>query len=327
MKKTTLINKKTKGIILEYVEHMIKNNKNIVIIDKNEEYLGHFDNQLKDYNKVILNLRNNEKSNNYNPFLYAYKLYKEDNYDKAIMIIEHTIRCIFNNEENKDQILVNMATDLCVSLMLILLETINNEKQLNFRSLFLALDAVLNYDKVTEYYSKINKFSPIYVCGSSIIFSEIDIKTNIVNFAKQQIEKLNFELLSTTNFEIKENKNIFFILLDEYNNSIGNMLLYELHKKELNIDFLLDNIDYINYLECLEEQIEEPFNNIIIATSNLEYLKIKYTFLDKVEETIDAKDIKIIEAKQNKIKLPTIDNNNSFFSLKEYLELQSNKTY
>ena len=67
---------KTRNVIIPLVDEMINNDENLAILDPKEEYLKKYYNKLKDkdYNIIILNFRNLDKSEGWNPLEYPYKL-------------------------------------------------------------------------------------------------------------------------------------------------------------------------------------------------------------------------------------------------------------
>ncbi|MEG2601059.1 MAG: hypothetical protein RSA15_05025 [Bacilli bacterium] len=338
MEKTCLINGKinsgkTTGIIYKEVEEFLASNENILILDPKEEYLNQFNEELKDYNKVIINLKNNDLSNNYNPFLLPYKYYKEGNKDTCIELLERICKTIFidDNSIESDPFWTNSACDLCMSLMLIIMEHASS-KQVNLGSLSLALDGLLEKDLIKEYFDKLDKTSEAFISGSSIIYAPLETRTSIISVSKQKLKEYTLRpsllaLTNLTNFEIKEKTAIIIVLNQNLKNrnNLGNMLIEEIYfrtkTEELKMNFILDNIDFINKLDCLTSLINNPKNNLIIASRDLDNLKNVYpkgTFNVVLEEKT-ALNEELVNQKKAVIKFPKTKITKDYFEINKYL--------
>ena len=81
----TLTNK-TVNIMYPLLNSIIENNESFLVLDTKEEYLNKYYKTLKEknYNIIILNLKELQSSDCWNPLSYPYKLYQEKKIDKAI---------------------------------------------------------------------------------------------------------------------------------------------------------------------------------------------------------------------------------------------------
>ena len=88
---------KTTNVMFPLVEKMICNSESLFVLDSKEEYLNKYYNTLKsyDYNVIIINLRNMDKSEGWNPLEYPYQLYKCGDKDGAIDLIERLAKTIY----------------------------------------------------------------------------------------------------------------------------------------------------------------------------------------------------------------------------------------
>ena len=116
---------KTRGIMFPEVKSLIKEEKNLFIIDNKEEYYPRFKNELENngYKVWVINLRNPLKSNTFNILEYPYSLYKNGNKDIAISLVTSISEniCINKNSES-DMFWDNSAANYLTSLILILFE-------------------------------------------------------------------------------------------------------------------------------------------------------------------------------------------------------------
>ncbi|MEG0909813.1 MAG: hypothetical protein RSH78_05585 [Bacilli bacterium] len=134
-------------------------------------------------------------------------------------------------------------------------------------------------------------------------------------------------LTNLTNFEIKEKTAIIIVLNQNLKNrnNLGNMLIEEIYfrtkTEELKMNFILDNIDFINKLDCLTSLINNPKNNLIIASRDLDNLKNVYpkgTFNVVLEEKT-ALNEELVNQKKAVIKFPKTKITKDYFEINKYL--------
>mgnify|MGYP003300165339 CR=1 FL=1 len=82
------------------------------------------------YNIILLNFRDPERGNCWNPFSIPYKLYKQGNKDKAIELLEDLAKNILYDENNKgqDPFWENTSADYFAGLSCALFEDANEEE-------------------------------------------------------------------------------------------------------------------------------------------------------------------------------------------------------
>jgi len=88
----------------------------------------------KDYKIFVLNLRDFENSNCWNPLLLPYHLYHNNKRDKAIELVMDFASCLAKSNHSSDPYWHNSASDLLTGLILILFECAK-EEEINFKSL------------------------------------------------------------------------------------------------------------------------------------------------------------------------------------------------
>ena len=76
---------KTTNVLFPMVDKIIEKKENLLILDAKEEYLHQYQEKLKanGYQTIILNLREPDKSEGWNPLWYPYLLYQAGKKDKA----------------------------------------------------------------------------------------------------------------------------------------------------------------------------------------------------------------------------------------------------
>lgn len=87
-----------------------------------------------EYRVFVLNLRDPEQSNSWNPFLVPYRLYHSGRRDKAIELVIDMAICIAKSDYHQDPYWQNSAADLLAGLILVLFEC-GKEDEIHFRSL------------------------------------------------------------------------------------------------------------------------------------------------------------------------------------------------
>ncbi|MDD3341175.1 MAG: type IV secretory system conjugative DNA transfer family protein [Bacilli bacterium] len=348
MEKTNLIvgkidSGKTKGILFKEVNALIKKEENILILDSKEEYYKQYSNTLKEsgYNVVVLNLNDPLKSHAYNPYSLPYQYHKEGNMDTCIELVEKISRAIFfDDASNADPFWNNAAADLVTGIALIVMREAQ-EEEVNLGSISVGIDLVGkgtgSDNLITKYLESLDKTDPIYTVLSSIVFAANDTKLSILSVAKQRIKAFCLRpnllsLLSNTSFEITDKTAIFVISKVNAReiSSIANIMIdqvfYQVLERNMQFNFVLDNIDFISMLDSLNDALTIAYSNfkITLATRNLESLKYYYPkgLFDNVIRTIHVEDVQLafIEEKQESIRYPEINTNSKFFKIEEYLE-------
>ena len=88
----------------------------------------------KGYKIFVLNLREPEQSNCWNPLIVPYRLYHSEKRDKAIELINDISKVIMQQENSLDSYWQNSASDMLTGLILILFECAK-KSEINFKSL------------------------------------------------------------------------------------------------------------------------------------------------------------------------------------------------
>ena len=293
---------KTKNILLPLVELMISSEENLFIIDSKEEYYKKYSKKLKEngYKTILINLKDVNKSDCWNPLTYPKKLYKSGKTDQAIELIDKLGKVLFYEENtNSDPFWSNSASDFFSGIVLGLLEDAK-ENEVNLSSVCNIYNtgeekfAAETYSKY--YFSLKDKMSSSYISASGTAFAPTETRKSIISVAKQQLkvyvsrEGLT-NILTTTSFNFEklacEKIAIFVITKDDSKtiNGIATMFLHQLHelilqnKEKKKWNFILDNFDTLNNVNNLVDILSSAISNNInfyIATRSMDKLKENY---------------------------------------------------
>ena len=258
---------KTTNVLFPIVNNIIDNGENLFILDSKEEYLNIYYNKLKEnnYNTIIINLRDVNKSEGWNPLEYPYMLYKNGDKDKAQEYLEKIGKVIFYDDSSADPFWSITASNYFTGLALGLFED-GKIDEVNLNS----INNMFNYtdkkygssDYITEYFKIKGETSMPYAFASSTVFAPKETKGSIISVARQKLRvfisrEILSEMMSKTTFSynnIVNNKTaIFVIARDESKtlNSIAAMFIEQLYAvlvdlKSINkFNLVLDNFDNI----------------------------------------------------------------------------------
>lgn len=292
---------KTTKIMFPLLEKMINQNESMLVLDSKEEYINRYYNDLKekDYNIVILNLRDLDKSDGWNLLEYPYNLYKKGYKDKALEYVQKLCKTIFCENGSVDPFWSLTSSDFFTGVVLGLFEDAKEEEiNLNsVNSMFNGVDIKVGMiDCITSYFKMKEPNSQAYICASGTILAPSETKGGILTTAKQKLmsyvtkEKLNILLNKTTfNYDDILNKPtaIFVIARDEnrYLNSIVSMFVEQLFsilidlKVSKKFNFVLDNFDDVEYFNGIIDMLGSGISRnikFIIGTRSLDKILDDY---------------------------------------------------
>ncbi len=221
---------KTTALVDPLIYSLSKKGESMVLTDpKGEIYRNHSEMlRAKGYNIIVLNFRNPELGNSWNPLTLPYRLYKEGNTDKATELLDDVALNILYDPENKnDPFWEKSAADYFSGLALGLFEDAK-EEQINLNSInYMATvgeEAYAAGNYIKEYFTLKGEQSNAYVFASNTINAPQDTKGSILSVFRQKIrlfasrEQLS-EMLSYSNFNMKDIGNektaVFMIIHDE----------------------------------------------------------------------------------------------------------------
>lgn len=284
---------KTYNIMIPLAKKMIENDENLFIVDSHREYINEIYDELqnKDYNILIFNIRNLDKSESWNPLYYPYELYSKGNKDEACDLLEDIFKNLYYDRKDNDLQIINNVIDLLVGITLSLFERAK-EEEINFNSISYILN---DKDELKKYLDSFNKLDPAYIYASSSIYNDdiIDEVILTINKILKTIitrDKLS-KMLNKNTFNIKNilNKKTAIFFINKEENDISNLLCSTFLKQVFSIlineennykyNFIIDKIDSINSLNDLEVMLSlAHYNNInfLIGTREIHTLTKKH---------------------------------------------------
>lgn len=222
---------KTESIVQPMVKTLAKAGESMIITDPKGEIYERNAEELKEkgYNIILLNFRNPQNGNCWNPITLPYSLYKEGNIDKATELLDDLAKNILYDESSKgqDPFWENTSADYFVGLCLALFEDAKEEEiNLNTINLMTTVgeDKIGGTTYMKEYFSDKDQSSPAYINVASTLMAPTDTKGSILSVFKQKIKlfssKENLsEMLAHSDFNMKDigrkKTAVFIIIHDE----------------------------------------------------------------------------------------------------------------
>ena len=220
---------KTSAVVNPLIYSLIKHRESMVITDPKGEIHAGFANLLKDrgYKIVVLNFRNPNLGNAWNPLTLPYRLYKEGNVDKASELIDDVASNIIKDKKSQDPFWENSAADYFAGCALGLMED-GKEDECNINSItFMTTvgeEKIGSKTFIQEYFTLKGENSNAYVFASNTINSPNETKGGILAVFRSKIrlfasrEQLS-EMLSHSDFDMesigKEPTAVFIVIHDE----------------------------------------------------------------------------------------------------------------
>ena len=224
---------KTQIVVFPLVYSLAKHDESMIITDPKGEIYETTANMLRErgYNIVILNFRNPQNGNAWNPMNLPYTLYKEGNTDKAIELLDDLALNILYEEKQggSDPFWEKTAADYFTGLALGLFEDAK-EEQINLNSINLMSSmgeerfGGPNNNYAKEYFNSKDPSKPAYINASGTVYAPEDTKGGVLSTFKQKIKLFSSrenlsEMLSYNNFDMKEigkqKTAVFMIVQDE----------------------------------------------------------------------------------------------------------------
>lgn len=222
---------KTQCIIHPLVKILAKKGESMVITDPKGEIYRESASLLKErgYKIVILNFREPQRGNTWNPLALPYTLFRNGNSDKAMELLDDLAANILYEEGgSKDPFWEKTAADYFSGLTLGLFEDAKPE-EVNINSV--SLMTTQGEEKygprstyIKEYFNDKDPAGAAYTCASGTVYAPEETKGSIISTMKQKIrlfasrENLS-EMLASSDFDMesigKEKTAVFMIIQDE----------------------------------------------------------------------------------------------------------------
>ena len=222
---------KTQTTVLPMVNLLAKHDESMIITDPKGEIYENTAEYLKSlgYNIVLLNFRDPQQGNAWNPMYLPYSLYKDGNIDKSIELLEDLAANILHDPSAKgqDPFWENTSADYFAGLACALFEdATSDEINLNSISLMTTVgeEKIANTTYIKDYFSYKDPASTAYTKASSTLMAPSETKGSILSVFKQKIQlfasRANLsEMLSNNDFDMrdigKKKTAVFIVIQDE----------------------------------------------------------------------------------------------------------------
>ena len=244
---------KTEMLVQPMVKILAKSHQSMIITDPKGEIYERNANELREkgYKIVLLNFRDPQKGNCWNPLALPYSLYKAGNPDKANELLDDLAMNILYDEksQNADPFWEKTSADYFTGLSLALFDDAKEEEiNLNTINLMTTVgeDKFRNTTYIKEYFSYKNPASPAYINVSSTINAPSDTKGSILSVFKQKIKLFSSrenlsEMLSHSDFDMKdigrEKTAVFIVVQDEKKtyHSLVTILLKQIYETLIDV--------------------------------------------------------------------------------------------
>lgn len=288
---------KTTNTLFPIVDKIIEQKENLLILDAREEYLHQYQEKLKEngYQTIIINLREPDKSEGWNPLSYPYQLYQNGKIDKAQECLEKIGKTCFYEKQVQDPFWDNAASDIFTGMTLGLFED-GTPEEVNLNSIMnmfnQAEEKIGGSIYLNEYFNAKNPTSNAYTFASATILAPKETKGSILSVARQRLgmyatrENLS-QMMNKTTFDVENSLHkptAFMVIARDENsalNTVATMFIEQLYTRliDLKVDtkfhFILDNFDSIEICHDLVDILSSciPRNiKIYIATRSLSKL-------------------------------------------------------
>lgn len=222
---------KSQALSFPFIRVMAKAGESMIVTDPKGELYEQTANELKErgYNVIVLNFRDPQNGNCWNPFSIPYKLFKEGKEDKAIELLEDLAKNILYDESSKgqDPFWENSSADYFTGLVYALFQDAT-EDQVNINSINYMASVGENKlggtTYIKEYFSEKSQDSTEYIKANSTINAPTDTKGSILSVFNQKIQLFSSrknlsEMLAHSDFDMEDigrkKTAVFIVIQDE----------------------------------------------------------------------------------------------------------------
>ena len=244
---------KTQTVILPMVHSLAKAKESMIITDPKGEIYEKTSNMLRarGYQILLLNFRDPQNGNAWNPMSLPYKMYKMGNQDKSIELLDDLALNILYDDSNKnaDPFWEKTSADYFSGVALGLFEDAK-EEEININSISLA--TTVGEEKfggstyIKEYFAAKDPSSAAAINASSTIMAPNETKGSILSVFKQKVklfasrENLS-EMLSHSDIDLesigKRPTAVYIVIQDEKKtyHSLVTILLKQIYETLINV--------------------------------------------------------------------------------------------
>jgi len=309
---------KTQTIIFPMVESLAKHRESMIITDPKGEIYEQTSNMLREkgYNVLILNFRDPQQGNAWNPLALPYKMYKSGNMDKAIELLDDLAANILYEEKsgNADPFWEKTSADYFSGLALGMFEDTTEDK-VNLNSI--SLMTTVGEEKfggstfMKEYFNMKDPAGAAYTNASGTIMAPSETKGSIISVFKQKVKLFASrdnlsEMLSHSDIDLKtigeQPTALFIVIQDEKKtyHSLVTILLKQCYETLIDVaqahggklpvrtNFLLDEFANMPPLKDITTMITAARSRLIRFTMIIQ----NFAQLDQVYGKENAETIK-----------------------------------
>lgn len=223
---------KTQAVVFPMIKVLAKAGESMILTDPKGELYEGTSEMLREYgyNVIILNFRDPQKGNAWNPMTLPYRLYSNGNMDKSVELLDDLALNILYDEKNTgDPFWEKSGADYFSGLALGLFEDAS-EEQVNLNSMNLMSNlgeerfGGPNNNYIKEYFNAKDPSRPAYVNASGTVYAPEETKGGVLSTFKQKVKLFSSrdnlsEMLSYSDFDMKDigrkKTAVFMIVQDE----------------------------------------------------------------------------------------------------------------
>ena len=223
---------KTQIVVFPMIKVLAKAGESMVLTDPKGELYEETSEMLRayGYNVIVLNFRDPQKGNAWNPMTLPYRLYQEGNSDKAVELLDDLALNILYDEKNTgDPFWEKSGADYFSGLALGLFEDAT-EEQVNLNSMNLMSNlgeerfGGPNNNYIKEYFNAKDPSKPAYINASGTVYAPEETKGGVLSTFKQKVKLFSSrdnlsEMLSYSDFDMKDigrhKTAVFMVVQDE----------------------------------------------------------------------------------------------------------------
>lgn len=298
---------KTECIVKPLVNILSKKGESMVITDPKGEIYAYCGEYLKNqgYHIIILDFRDPELGNAWNPLTLPYQYFKSGNEDKGVELLEDVAsNILFDKDSNAEPFWELSASDYFSGLALALFKDAENEAQVNINSINQM--SVVGEEKrgampyIREYFNYHGTDSPEYIFASNTITAPQETKGSILSTFRQKIRQFSTkqnlsEMLSYSDFDMrdigKKKTAVFMIVHDEKKTYHSLMTIFTKQCYETLIDCAQQNGGKLAYRTnfILDEFANmPPLNDVDAMVTAARSRDIRFTFIIQNFSQLDA---------------------------------------
>ena len=220
---------KTSGFVDPTMVHLMKGRESMIITDPKGEIYEHHSGKLRElgYQIIILNFREPQKGNCWNPYDLPYSYHQEGNFDKANELLNDLATNIVVDGQGDDPFWQNAAADYLTGIGLALFKDAPKET-ININSVNLMInqgeERIGPKTYMQEYFNMQDPTSPIAVNMGAVVNTAQDTKAGVLTVLQQKVKTLAVtrnlsEMLSKSDFDMasigEKPTAVFLIIQDE----------------------------------------------------------------------------------------------------------------